>query len=525
MRIPLPNMVLFKYSLRTDILQWQNYLSRLIMMIIILFILLEFVLPGAFRRSGSGLNFFVSISMINIVFINLLAVSFFSSAVTEEKEAESLALLLMTGLSPFTMLLSKSTSKLILGMTLIVAQIPFIVLAVTLGGVGLDQIFSVYLVILAHTVLLCSMALLPSVIFNETVTAACFTFLGIAAFHFSTAYWETLNFLSPFYAVIQMTRNYSFDIFVLVWNPAVNILVGAAIFVISFGLFNRFSRSGGKGGEGRIAALKQISGRNRFKGWLGAGRAWRYAFAWKEYFFTAGGKLTALSSAVTFAVLFAGIYIYFGYVKGDMSFKDLLWGILVVSIIACILKMIYVTGTFLGNEVWSKTLPALVILPVPIKRILRQKLAGGMLMLLPSLGFIALSIVLLIGMDFDNFCRDVDNIRLDEFFTESAMVTMSYLALYAIKLVFFFYLYAYVSMVVRYGSIVVAGLIFIGVGIALGLPGYILLATSAIMTGVGGSFLGGMSIGIMISAAGHLVGIFLLRSMSYRKIEQLAGSI
>ena len=52
----------------------------------------------------------------------------------EEKEEQTLGLLRMTGLSPLSILLGKSTSRLCGALLLLAAQFPFTIFAVTLGG-------------------------------------------------------------------------------------------------------------------------------------------------------------------------------------------------------------------------------------------------------------------------------------------------------------------------------------------------------------------------------------------------------
>ena len=87
-----------------------------------------------------GLHFLQEMVWLNLVFITLAGLSYFASAITEEKEEMMLGLLRMTDLNPVAILLGKSTSRLVGALLLLLVQVPFVLLAVTLGGVGLLQI-------------------------------------------------------------------------------------------------------------------------------------------------------------------------------------------------------------------------------------------------------------------------------------------------------------------------------------------------------------------------------------------------
>src|ERR1017187_1795564 len=88
----------------------------------------------------------------------------------------------MTDLSPVAILLGKSTSRLVGGLLFLLVQLPFVLLAVALGGVGLLQIAAAYGTLLAYLFLVCNLALLFSVVFRSTTTAAAFTLVVLLVF-------------------------------------------------------------------------------------------------------------------------------------------------------------------------------------------------------------------------------------------------------------------------------------------------------------------------------------------------------
>src|SRR6185312_9394696 len=98
----------------------------------------------SFMFGAPGLHFFRGIAYLDATFMTLLGVSFFSTAITEEKEEDTLGLMLMAGISPVGILLGKSGSRLIQALLLVTVQYPFMLLAITLGGVTQYQIWCAY---------------------------------------------------------------------------------------------------------------------------------------------------------------------------------------------------------------------------------------------------------------------------------------------------------------------------------------------------------------------------------------------
>ncbi|MFN9970817.1 MAG: hypothetical protein ACK58T_13075, partial [Phycisphaerae bacterium] len=63
----------------------------------------------AFSAAGPGLKFFQSICMLNVLLISVSGISYFVSAVTEERDSGTLALLRLAGMTPLAIVLGKST--------------------------------------------------------------------------------------------------------------------------------------------------------------------------------------------------------------------------------------------------------------------------------------------------------------------------------------------------------------------------------------------------------------------------------
>ena len=106
-----PLLALFIRSLREDSRQKLTYLSRSgLVLVILLFLFMTQSSMG--WGNAPGLRFFSTVIFIDLCFVILAGVSYFSSAISEEKEEMTLGLLRMTNLNPLSILLGKSTSRL-----------------------------------------------------------------------------------------------------------------------------------------------------------------------------------------------------------------------------------------------------------------------------------------------------------------------------------------------------------------------------------------------------------------------------
>ena len=169
----LPALALFERALRLEPRSAPVCWARAGLLGVILFVLFPIQSMAQVGWYGApGLRFLQEMVWVNLVFITLAGLSYFASAITEEKEEMTLGLLRMTDLNPIAILLGKSTSRLIGALLLLLVQLPFVLLAVTLGGVSLPQILAAYGTLLTYMFLLCNLALLASVVFRNTSAAA-----------------------------------------------------------------------------------------------------------------------------------------------------------------------------------------------------------------------------------------------------------------------------------------------------------------------------------------------------------------
>ena len=139
--------------MRVDTRLARTHLIRLGFALLILLFVVQVQLDIA-NYNAPGRDVFRSMCWVNFFLLNLAGVSFFSTVITEEKEELTLGLLRMAGISPVGILLGKVTPRLLGVILLLSVQLPFTILAITLGGVSINQIFAAYVALLAFAVLM-----------------------------------------------------------------------------------------------------------------------------------------------------------------------------------------------------------------------------------------------------------------------------------------------------------------------------------------------------------------------------------
>ncbi len=128
-----------------------------------------------------GLLIFRILIWMNLLIIAAASVSYFASSVAEEKEGHTLGLLRMTNLNSLSILLGKSTSRLVGALLLLASGFPFATLAISLGGVSLLQIEAAYVTLGAWLFFAANLGLLASVVCPRVSVAALFACLVQAA--------------------------------------------------------------------------------------------------------------------------------------------------------------------------------------------------------------------------------------------------------------------------------------------------------------------------------------------------------
>ena len=128
------------------------------------------------RLGASGLVLVNKISAYCYYSLTLLGIMYFSLAITEEKEEETLPLLRMTGVRNFTLLIGKSIPRLAIVLLLILVAAPFLLLSISLGGVVPEQILAIVLGMMCYAFCLSQLGLFCSTISRNSQRAVSLTF-------------------------------------------------------------------------------------------------------------------------------------------------------------------------------------------------------------------------------------------------------------------------------------------------------------------------------------------------------------
>lgn len=353
-----------------------------------------------------GLKLFQTLTYLNVALIALAGISFFATAITEEKEEETLGLLQLAGLDPVGILLGKSTSRLVGAILLLLVQFPFTLLAITLGGVTIRQVLAAYCSLTAFMVLLANVGLLCSVACRRGGTASAATLLFLIGYAFAgpailgiqlglvnggvippkggiagtldrAAAW--CQDASIFKRVADIMETGFAD------SPVgFQVLVSLAGAGICFGVawagFHRFTRDTkiARGRQKDLLARLIAVGRSR------RSRPVKHPLAWKEFHFAAGGMPVQIVKFVLYGLVTAAVFWsaerYYSYPFAEAG------KFVAVAMLAAIVIESSVYASLVFHDEWrDRSLPVLSMLPIRVPTIIWSKIAGCAPALIPAL--------------------------------------------------------------------------------------------------------------------------------------------
>ena len=394
-------LALFIRALREDVRSKSLYWARAGLVGIVLLKLGTTQLTMGWA-GAPGLVFFNSIVGINLFFVSLAGLSYFSSAITEEKEDMTLGLLRMTNLNPLSILLGKSASRQIGALLLLLSQVPFTLLAVALGGVTLAQIIAAYTCLAAYTLLLGNVALFFSVMMRRSISAAILTF-GVM-FVFLFGWWivlypvlETLKFFQiiptedPVFWLLNFLGNWKqaspltrlgeigitgFSGGPLCFQVVTNILLAIAFFLGAWAIFDFFCNEQVDAAPPR-PFLSRSGKRFRL---FSPGRPWRRAVIWKDFHFLGGGHVGAVGKLVTYSALLLLIISLatnaFDTTRSPFVWKEIGYTTMWCSLLIFLAEVAFISARVFRQERIWKTWSSLSMLPMSTKRIAWQKIGG-----------------------------------------------------------------------------------------------------------------------------------------------------
>lgn len=387
-------LALLGQSLRVDARSLHIHLVRFGLLVgaYISLINLRFTMSAIFV-SAPGLTLLWGIGYLNLVGMSLLGISFFSSAITEEKEEETLGLMQMAGISPAGILIGKSGSRLVQALTLLAIQYPLTLLAVTLGGVTPMQINALYLGLMAYLILLAGFGVLCSTFASNNRAAARYVVIGIAVYILAPLIVRTVAFrsvslkgpLSLTFFILErvvgfsafqqigeiLTTGYSDPIFS--WQVIANTCVGAICFGIAWVSFRYATRN--TSGE-PITRGVVPGGKSRIQ-LFAPGRSWANPFVWKDFYFVSGGFGTV------FVRLLLCVGLFWLMTEVDRT-GSAISGFQVFLSLGIAVDAARIAVGSIYDERRGQTLASLVMLPRSTTGTLYSKLAGAFLVWSPA---------------------------------------------------------------------------------------------------------------------------------------------
>lgn len=438
-------LALFNRSLREDTRKATPYFARMgLAALILLFLSMAHMSMGFSRTTTAGLTFFTMVIWINVVFFTVVGLSHFASAITEEKEEMTLGLLRMTNLNSLSILLGKSTNRLFLALLYLVAQFPFTLLAVTLGGVAVSQVIAAYVSLAAYIILLANLALFFSVLCRRTYSAAFFSFvsllvvvLGIWIAHAVAQIFLNLGIiqdpksmearLPEILAECTVASRLSdvlstgFSDGPLCAQVISNVVIALVLFLLSWLIFDLATRSqlGAEAGPSRSLTAKVRRGR---RWWFTPGRPGVGAVFWKDRNFLHNGRAGLLIRMILLGALFFVIIPGFSYLmmtelgRRPISLDEFVTDIesygLVVAWLAFLLGLLQVglsAGRIFREEIRWQTLSSLAMLPKSMRAIAYQKVAAALVSVLPFIIYFVIGIALApndVGALIEDFLED-----------------------------------------------------------------------------------------------------------------------
>ena len=417
-----------RQALRAGSRSGKTYALRALMVLFLLLWLTS--IQAAFGMFGApGLQFFRMIMSMTAFIICLSGPLYFASVLTDEKENMTLGLLRITALSPLWILMGKSTSQLVGAVMLLVAQVPLVVLAVTLGGVSMAQVTAAYFALAAHLVLMANVGLLCSAVCARSRRASfCAGVLVLAFFLAPSLGRRLLSTLASagavsrtgavmvsltgaldwlhdasVYARLGEVMTTGFAGSPVCFQVGSNLGLGALFFLLSWAAFERFSQEKTSAAPARGLLLRRRT--SRLRRLLGAGRAWPAALVWKDYHFLAGGKTMAVGKFIVLGLALFAVRALMIASGEQVSREDLGDLIMWVMLILVAIELVLFHARTFGMERRWRTLSTLMILPHSTIRIAYGKLAGCLLGLVPEVIWFSVGLAL----DLDGFTDAVSD--------------------------------------------------------------------------------------------------------------------
>jgi ABC-type transport system involved in multi-copper enzyme maturation permease subunit len=407
-------LALVRRALSVDSRDARSHLFRAALGVVVLWTLV-WTHVDQFSRSAPGLTLFQWISYYNYWFITVAGATFFATAITEEKEERTLSLLKMAGVGPASLLLGKWIPRLTGAVLLIGVQIPFTVLAITLGGVLSNQIGAAYLALFAHLFFVGNLGLLASVVMRSTSAACGLVVVLLFLFHVlpfllmsavnafvrqgSLPVWagEATDFLCE--GAVGLCALWRIDEIMTTgfggswfsFQVIGDVVAGLLLVGLAWLLFEPCTRNETEPGQATWLDRLRHLGRGKRQR-----RAWGWPLVWKDFQYLSGGPLTLSLKLLAYVSLILIFALLAADWRWDQLENDLLGGVAVwTSLFALVLESAVIVTRVYRSEMTQRTWSTLYMLPYSLSEVAYSKLIGALLGLLPASAVLFGGLVLL----------------------------------------------------------------------------------------------------------------------------------
>ena len=397
-------------SLRIDARSWQAHLAR-VGLVLGIYIALIVALSVGSRFGAPGLRFFRSILWLNVAFMSLLGIGFFSTTISEEKEEDTLGLMQMAGLHPLSILLGKVGGRLCQALLLIAVQYPFTLLAVTMGGITSNQVQCAFVGLMAYMLLLAGLGVLCSTIAGNNRKSSGLMIAGLVAYlaipyfanelhrfqigrgAFAYSFWmKLLREVSNMCVFLQVPTIMTSTFNESLWSTQAisNVVIGLCLFLTAWAVFPLCTRN--PASESISRGL--IPHRQRHTRWLQPGRPGANPFLWKDYHFIGGGRVMIAIRCGFYLLLFGIVLLLCHLWSGSRPFSSPsaireaigIYQVLILGVFT--IEAANIVTRTLHDEIRGQTLATLLMLPTTVPSLIYSKLSGALLACLP--GFLCL---------------------------------------------------------------------------------------------------------------------------------------
>ncbi|MDB5339365.1 MAG: hypothetical protein JWN70_4984, partial [Planctomycetaceae bacterium] len=200
----------------------RTYIVRVAYATLFFFACMTIILPEMSRAGNSGLsvlgigrNIFIGIVGWQFAGIYLFLPALACSVLTIEKERNTLGLLFLTKLEPWTIIFEKLLSRLLPMYCLIFCSMPLLAFCMSFGGVNTVDMFVAVWFLSLTAFQICSIAVACSSFFRTTTAAllTCYALMFMIGFGLPTADWlihnELTNFIRNIATPLGVNSNYA----------------------------------------------------------------------------------------------------------------------------------------------------------------------------------------------------------------------------------------------------------------------------------------------------------------------------